>query len=151
MANFGSPSGPIFPFGKITVVAPGTPIGLSTTPTLGAQSLAGTGTVPSTTGFGTPAAGLPGSTLAGLPSQVVCMGLLLTCPASNNGLTYLCFIGTSGQPGSKNVPNSIVLGLGPGQFFPLMVPNLTNILMPGMFCVDADTGGNSMYVTALIA
>jgi hypothetical protein len=146
---FGSTTGPFYPFGKFTVAAPGTPIGLSTTQSLGVQAVAG-GNVASTTGFGTPVGGIPGETIAGLPAQLVCNGLLLFTPPSNNGLIYLCFAGTAAQPGNKNVPNSIILGLPPNYFFPFILGNASNPFMPGMFVVDADTAANVLYVTAVI-
>lgn len=146
---FGNSAGPLYPFGKIVVAVPGTPVGLSTTQSLGAQAVAG-GNVPSTTGFGTPSAGVPGLTTAGLLAQIVCNGLLLATPTGNNGLTYLCFAGTAAQPGNKNVPNSVILALPPNYFFPFILGNASNPFMPGMFVVDADTAGNGLYVTAVI-
>jgi hypothetical protein len=147
---FGNSAGPLYPLGKFTIAAPGTPIGLSTTPSLGVQAVAG-GNVPSTTGFGTPATGIPGETTAGLPAQLVCCGFFLWTPANNNGYAYLCFAGTAAQPGNKNVPNSIILGLPPGTFRPFVMPRVVNVLMPGMFVVDADNVNNSLFVTAIIA
>lgn len=146
---FGNSAGPLYPFGKLTVAVPGTPIGLSTTQSLGAQAVAG-GNVPSTTGFGTPAGGILQESTTGLPAQMVCNGLFLFTPSTNNGLTYLCFAGTAAQPGNKNVPNSVILALPPNFFFPFVLGNASNPFMPGMFVVDADTAGNSLWVTAII-
>lgn len=148
--SFGNSAGPIYPFGLITVLVPGTPIQLSTTPSLGARSTSG-GNVPSTTGFGTPSAGIPLLTTAGLPAQAVFTGFLLSTSNRNNGLTYLCFLGTAANPGGTGAPNSIILGLPPNFFFPFLFSNLTSPLMPGMFGIDADNANNSVYVTGVTA
>jgi hypothetical protein len=137
MSNpFGNSAGPIYPFGKTTVLAPGTPVPLSTTQSLGVAQGSG-GNVPSTSGFGTPSGGIPSLTTAGLPAQAVFNGFLLATPSTNNGLTYLCFLGTAAQPGGIGAPNSIILGMPPNSFFPFFLPNLVSVLMPGMFGIDA--------------
>jgi len=83
-------------------------------------------------------------------AQIVCNGLLLCTLAGNTGLTYLCFAGTASQPGSKAVPNSVIIALPPNTFFHFSFPNLINMFMPGMFVVDADTASNAIWVTAVI-
>lgn len=148
MAPFGNSAGPLYPFGKITVTVPGTPVQLTTTPSLGARSTSG-GNVSSQTGFGTPSGGVPGLTTAGLPAQAVFNGLLLFTPSTNNGLTYLVFLGTAGQPGGTGAPTSVILGLPPNYFFPFFLPNLVSVLMPGQIGVDADNANNSMWVTGV--
>jgi hypothetical protein len=148
MANPFGNSSTLYPFGIITVTAPGTPVQLSTTPSLGVRSTSG-GNVPSTTPFGTPPTGIPSLTTQGLPAQAVFNGLLLFTPTANSGLTYLCFLGTASQPGGTGAPNSIIVGLPPNTFFPLFLPNLVSVLMPGQLGVDADTTGNGMWVTGV--
>jgi len=134
---FGNPSGPLYPLGKIIVAAAGTPVLLSQN-------------VPITTGFGTPTTGIPGLTTSGSKMAICANQLICRSYPTNAGFTYLVMLGSAAQPGSKAVPNSIILPFAPGDFFNLSVPNLSNPFVLTQFAIDADTNNNAIQITAVI-
>jgi len=135
---FGNPTGPLYPLGKIIVATPGTVVPLSQN-------------VPITTGFGTPTAGLPLYTTQGAPAGMCANQLIIRSYPTNSGYTYLCMKGTAAQPGSKAVPNSILIPLAPGDFFNLASPQLSNPFVLTQLVVDADTASNALQITVVIA
>ncbi len=148
---FGSVTGPIYPFGKITVATPGSPVAVSSTPS-NYTPTGGAGSIQSYSAMGMGATGSTNPAPAGgNQAQMVCGALWITTPASNIGLTYLCFSGTSGIPGSKAAPGSVIVAVNPG-IGPILltVPNLENPFIPGALVVDADTASNALWVTAVI-
>jgi hypothetical protein len=134
---FGNSTGPLYSLGKLIVATPGTSILLSQN-------------VPITTGFGTPTGGVPSLTTSGSPSPMCANQLICRSYPSNVGYTYLVLLGKSGQLGSKNAPNSIVMIFAPGDFFNLAVPNLSNPFVLTALGVDADTANNALQICAVI-
>jgi hypothetical protein len=120
----GSPTGPLYPLGKITVAAPGTPILLSQNVSI-------------STAFGTAAS----------PTAVVATQLLLSTPATNTGFVYLIF---KGNTAAANNGTGIIVAIPPGVLYTLASPQLSNIFYLGNYAVDADTAANSLIATAVI-
>jgi hypothetical protein len=134
---FGSTTGPLYSFGKIIVATPGTPVLLSQN-------------VSTKTGFGTPTTGVLGLSTSGRPASMMVNQLIFKSYPTNAGFCYLCFAGTAAQPGSKAVPNSIILILGPGDFFNLALAVGASPFMPDNYVIDADTANNAMQISAVI-
>lgn len=134
---FGNPTGPCYPLGKIIVATPGTPVLLSQNVSI-------------STGFGTPTGGVPSLTTAGSPAGMCANQLIIRSYPTNAGYTYICMKGTTAQPGNKNVPNSIIIPLAPGDFFNLASPQLSNPFVLTQLVVDADTANNALQISCVI-
>lgn len=118
----GSQTGPVYCLGLIAVTTAGTPVPLSTN-------------VPTTGAFGT----------ASSPNPVMCNKIRVRTPSTNTGFIYLVING-----GSKSVSTSVVLAVPPGTVDELALTPLNNGLSLEAFSLDADTSGNSAYVTAVM-
>jgi len=71
--------------------------------------------------------------------------LIFQAYAGNTGNIYVCFEG-----GSKNLTNSIIAILAPGQTLVLGTSNLSNPYQPALLVIDGDTMSNAVQATALI-
>jgi hypothetical protein len=120
----GSPTGPVYSLGLITVTTAGTPVLLSS---------AG---VSLTSGFGT----------AANPSPICCLKIRVHPLSSNTGRFYLVFKG-----GNKGTSYNVALVAEPGITEELAFPQLSNGLLLTSYNADADVSGNAAYVTAIIA
>lgn len=123
--HYGSPNGPFYPFGLITVAAAGTPVPLYQNFTAQQLLYLSTGT-------------------SEYSLRVNQLWVLAT--ATNTGNIYLISPG-----GSKNVSNSILFVIPPGGSFFINVPAIArNTIGMNDLTIDADTGGNTVRITGMI-
>lgn len=130
----GNPTGPIYPFGFIAPAVAGTPAPLNQR-------------VSFNTSIGTPAAGIPGLTVAGNPAIIVFNQLIISASKANTGSVYVCYKGTN-----KNSANGvgIIMQLQAGGFFNLASPQLSNPFQADQIVIDADVNGEGAWCTAVI-
>jgi hypothetical protein len=123
--HYGSVNGPFYPFGLITVAAPGTPVALSVNFTAQQLTYLSTGTSEYALRFNQ---------------------FYIQTPA-NTGNIYLCAPG-----GNKNITNSICFVIPPSQNL-IIKTSATNRNAFGVndLVVDSDTAANTCYVTAIVA
>lgn len=126
MANYTLPYGPFWPLGRLTVATPGVPVPMT-------QNLNAIGLTYTQGGTAQYAASF---------NQ-----LWLRAAVGNTGNTYLVV-----QGGSKSDTNSIVIFLAPGEFIYIGdSANNRNTFGFNDFLVDADTAGNYLQATGVVA
>lgn len=121
---FGSPTGPIFPLGLLTVATAGTPIPLTTN-------------VSGNTAFGTPAS----------PSLICANQIIICNPSGSLSDVQLCYVGQAAASGSGT---SVILNIPMGTTLKLEAPNLSNPFQINRLRLDATTSGAAAYITLVI-
>jgi len=131
VAVFGNSTGPVYCFGRINIVTPGTPVALNQN-------------VSTNTAFGTSAN----------PVTMRCNEITFKAPGgtggsggnvANVGNVYVCYKG-----GNRTIQNSVICDLQPGQGYVLSSAGLNSPFDPSNFVVDADNGGDGCRVSAIV-
>jgi hypothetical protein len=124
--HYGSVYGPFWPFGLITVSTPGTPVPLTQNFTSQQSAFTPTGK----------------SEYAVTFNQ-----FWVEASSTNTGNIYLVAPG-----GNKTITNSVLFVLTPGQYIFINVPAVNrNVLGINDMIIDADTAGNSCWITGMVA
>lgn len=118
---FGSPSGPIYPLGLITVTTAGTPVALT-------ANVSGNGA------FGTSAS----------PAPIVANQIIVSAPAANTGDIQLIFTGQAAATGSGT---SVIMNVPKGTTQFLRSPNLSNPFTVTGMSLDGTHSGDTAWVS----